>query len=86
MRAGMRIALLHLRVGVMNELQYRANFVVQLIQSVVMAGTGLIALSLIFDHTSDLNGWTRPQLLVVWGSMQWLVVSSASPSSRTWAG
>ncbi len=67
MRAGVRIALLHLRVGVMNELQYRANFVVQLIQSVVMAGTGLIALSLIFDHTSDLNGWTRPQLLVVMG-------------------
>jgi ABC-2 type transport system permease protein len=67
MRAGLRVALLHLRVGVMNELQYRANFVVQLVQSVVMAGTGLVALSLIFDHTNDLNGWSRPQLLVVMG-------------------
>lgn len=67
MRSGLRVAWLHLRVGVMNEFQYRANFVVQLIQSVVLTGTGLIVLSLIFDHTRELNGWSRPQLLVVMG-------------------
>jgi ABC-2 type transport system permease protein len=51
----------------MNEFQYRANFVVQLLQSAVQVGTGLIVLGLIFDRTSDLNGWSRPQLLVVMG-------------------
>ncbi|MFN8023785.1 MAG: ABC-2 family transporter protein [Acidimicrobiales bacterium] len=66
MRA-VRLALLHLRVGVMNELQYRANFVVQLLQSLVAVATGLVVLSLIFDRTDQLDGWTRPQLLVVMG-------------------
>jgi ABC-2 type transport system permease protein len=65
MRQG--IAWRHLRIGVMNEFQYRANFVVQVLQSAVQVGTGLIVLSLIFDRTADLNGWTRPQLLVVMG-------------------
>ena len=61
-RGGGRVAWVHLRVAVMNELQYRANFFVQLLQSVVLVGTGLIALAVIFDHTDDLNGWTRPEL------------------------
>lgn len=62
-----RVAWVHLRVGVMNELQYRANFFIQLLESVVLVGTGLVALAVIFDHTSDLNGWSRPELLIVMG-------------------
>jgi ABC-2 type transport system permease protein len=62
-----RIPLLHLRIGVMNELQYRANLAVQLLQTVVQVATGLIALSLIFSKTDDLEGWTQPQLIVVLG-------------------
>ncbi len=65
--AGLRLAWLHLRVGVMNELQYRANFVLQMIESVVALGTGLVVLALIFDRTDTLDGWSRPQLLVVMG-------------------
>lgn len=65
--AGLRLAGLHLRIGVMNELQYRANFVIQLLQSLVAIGTGLVVLTLIFDRTDQLAGWTRPQLLVVMG-------------------
>lgn len=64
---GPRVAWLHLRVGVMNELQYRANLVIQLLQSVIAIGTGLVVLALIFDRTSELDGWSRPQLLVVMG-------------------
>jgi len=58
---------IHLRVGVLNEMQYRANFFIQLVQSTVAVATGLIALAVIFDHTTDLNGWSRPELLVVMG-------------------
>lgn len=64
---GLRMAWLHLRIGVMNELQYRANFVIQLLQSLIAIGTGLFVLALIFDRTDQLGGWTRPQLLVVMG-------------------
>jgi ABC-2 type transport system permease protein len=63
----LRVAWLHLRISVMNELQYRANFFIQLLQSLIAIGTGLVVLALIFDRTPDLNGWTRPQLLVVMG-------------------
>jgi len=51
----------------MNEMQYRANFFVQLLQSVVAVGTGLIVLALIFAQTTTLGDWTRPELLVVLG-------------------
>ncbi len=63
----MRLALTFLRINVMNELQYRANFFLQVLESVVALATGLIVLSLIFAQTDALDGWTRPQLLAVLG-------------------
>jgi ABC-2 type transport system permease protein len=64
---GVRLSWLFFRVGAMNELQYRANFFLQLVQSLLALGTGLVTLALVFSHTDTLNGWTRPQLLVVMG-------------------
>jgi ABC-2 type transport system permease protein len=55
------------RIGAMNELQYRANFAVQLVQSVISLGTGLAVLALVFSQTRSLNGWSQPELLVVMG-------------------
>ncbi|HWE63153.1 MAG TPA: ABC-2 family transporter protein, partial [Chloroflexota bacterium] len=55
------------RVGAMNELQYRANFFVQLLQSFVALGTGLASLWLIYSHTSTLDGWTSDELLALMG-------------------
>lgn len=62
-----RVAWLYLRVAVMTDMQYRVNFFVQLIQSFVAVGTGLIGLWLVFAHTATLDGWTRPELLAVLG-------------------
>ena len=56
-----------LRVGVMNEMQYRINFFLQLVQSLLTVGTGLVILAVIFSKTDELGGWNRPQLLVVMG-------------------
>lgn len=58
---------LFFRVGAMNELQYRVNFFIQLIQSLIELGVGLIGLALVFGHTTTLAGWTRPELLAVMG-------------------
>ena len=63
----MRLAWLHLRVAVINELQYRVNFVIQLLQSLVNIATALIVLALIFRQTDELGGWSRPELLSVIG-------------------
>lgn len=61
------LALNYLRIGILNELQYRVNFFVQMGQSLVALATGLIGLGLVFSHTTELNGWTRPELLAVMG-------------------
>lgn len=61
------LALNYLRVGIQNELQYRVNFFVQLGQTIIWLGTGLISLWLVFSHTTELNGWTQPELLIVMG-------------------
>ncbi len=57
----------YFRIGAMNELQYRANFFLQVLQSLVALATGLIGLSLVFAHTTELRGWSRPELLAVMG-------------------
>lgn len=62
-----KIAWLFFRVGAMNELQYRVNFFVHLLQSLIALGTGIIGLEIVFSHTSQLAGWTRPDLLAVMG-------------------
>ena len=62
-----RIGWLYLKVGVMNELQYRVNFFVQLLQSLIQVGTGLVMLSLVYSHTKELHGWSEAELLTLIG-------------------
>ena len=57
----------YFRIGAMNELQYRINFFLQLFQSLIALATGLVGLALVFAHTTELRGWTRPELLAVMG-------------------
>jgi viologen exporter family transport system permease protein len=62
-----RLAWLYFRIGAMNELQYRVNFVIQIFHSFLALGVGLAVLGLVFGHTTALRGWTRPELLAVMG-------------------
>ncbi len=62
-----RLAGVFFRVGILNELQYRVNFFLQLLQSLVALATGLIGLALVFEHTQALAGWSRSELLAVMG-------------------
>jgi ABC-2 type transport system permease protein len=61
------LALNYIRVGIQNEMQYRVNFFIQLGQTIIWLGTGLIGLWLVFSHTNELNGWTQPELIIVMG-------------------
>jgi ABC-2 type transport system permease protein len=63
----LRLAWLYFRVGSMNELQYRANFFIQVLQSAVAVGTALVVVAVVYSHTDELNGWSRPELLVIMG-------------------
>lgn len=63
----LRVGWLYFRIGAMNELQYRVNFFVQLLQSLIALGTGLVSLWLVFSHTATLDGWTPYELLALMG-------------------
>ena len=62
-----RLAGTYLRIAIANELQYRVNFFIQILQSLISLAIGLIGLALVFDYTSNLNGWSANELLVVMG-------------------
>ena len=51
----------------LNELQYRVNFIVQLFQTALALLTGLVVLGLVYSHVDELNGWSEAELLVVLG-------------------
>lgn len=57
----------YLRIGIANEVQYRVNFFIQLLQSFIALATGLIVLWLVFSQTTELGGWSQPELLAVMG-------------------
>ena len=63
----LRLLWIHLRLGVLNELQYRTNLVVQLVQSVVGLGTALLGLGVVFSKTDNLAGWRPAELLAIVG-------------------
>jgi viologen exporter family transport system permease protein len=63
----LRVSWLFLKVGVLNEMQYRINFVVQLFQSAIQLTVGLIVVALVYSHTDDLNGWSQAELICVLG-------------------
>src|SRR5215213_7248067 len=63
----LRLLWVHLRLGVMNELQYRTNLIIQLVQSIVGLGTALLGLSIVFSKTDTLAGWGPTELLAIVG-------------------
>jgi ABC-2 type transport system permease protein len=63
----LRVGWLFFKVGVLNEFQYRVNFLVQLLQSAIALTVGLLVLALVYSHTDELNGWSQPELLCVFG-------------------
>jgi ABC-2 type transport system permease protein len=65
--AYLRLFGVFLKVGVLNELQYRVNFYVQVLQAGVGLVTGLAGLGIVFSHTDNLGGWRPAELLALLG-------------------
>jgi len=55
------------RISILNEVQYRANFFMQVLQSSLSLGTGLIVLNVVYSYTDNLGGWSQAELLAVYG-------------------
>ena len=81
----LRLLWIFLRIGVMNELAYRANFWVQLLQSLVSMGVALAGLAVIFSHTEELGGWQPAELVALLGVfflMSGLIGALVQPSMQ----
>lgn len=63
----LRLFGIHLRLGVLNELQYRTNLFVQVVQSFMGLATALLGLGVVFSKTDTLGGWGPDELLAIVG-------------------
>jgi ABC-2 type transport system permease protein len=55
------------RIGVMNELEYRLNFFVQLFQSILGLASAGAQLAIVFSYTDALAGWRPAELIGLLG-------------------
>ncbi len=63
----LRLIWIFIRIGILGELAYRANFVIQLFQSLLGLGTALGGLAVVFAHTDTLGGWRPSELVALVG-------------------
>lgn len=64
---GVRLLWLFVRLGVLHELAYWANLIVQIVSSSIGLAASLIFLVAVFAHTDTLAGWRPPELLALLG-------------------
>jgi ABC-2 type transport system permease protein len=48
-------------------LEYRANLALEAVNELVIVVTSVAAVLVLYDHTTQLNGWTLPQMFVLLG-------------------
>lgn len=63
----LRLLWLHVRLGVLHELQYRANLGIQFLESFFVVLSTLVGLWFVFTKTDTLAGWHPAEILVVIG-------------------
>ncbi len=63
----LRLFLIYLRIGLLYELQYRANFWIQMGKSLMNLVVALAGVAVIYGHTDHLNGWEPAELVALLG-------------------
>lgn len=63
----LRLLATYLRLGILNELEYRANFWIQILQTGLDLTVALGGLALVFAHTETLGGWRPAELMALVG-------------------
>jgi ABC-2 type transport system permease protein len=48
-------------------MEYRANFLIGATSTIMMQGAGLLTVWVVMSQIPDLNGWTLPQILLIYG-------------------
>jgi len=68
MVGALKVFWIYFRVSALAEMQYRVNFFLSLFQAAISLVAGLVTLGLVFGQVPALNGWTKPEMLVVLGT------------------
>jgi ABC-2 type transport system permease protein len=63
----LRVVWTFFRLGILNELGYRANFFIQLFQSILELGAAFAGVAVVFSHTDQLGGWRQAELIALLG-------------------
>lgn len=63
----LRLIWLFARIGALSEMAYRANFFLQLFETLLSLGGVLGTIGMVMARTDSLHGWSAPELLVVVG-------------------
>jgi ABC-type uncharacterized transport system permease subunit len=62
-----QLAWMSIRLGFLNALQYRTDFWIAMVQSLIGLATSLAALAVVYGQTGDLGGWQRDELVALIG-------------------
>src|SRR5262252_4826034 len=65
---GVHLVWLFIRLGVLHELAYGANLIVQVVSSTLGLAASLLLLAAVFAHAETLAGWREPELLALLGA------------------
>jgi ABC-2 type transport system permease protein len=63
----LRLFRLFVRTELQFAMEYRVNLMLNLFEEVVVGGSSLIAVLVLFGHTAIINGWTEAQMIVLLG-------------------
>lgn len=63
----LRVVWHHFRLSIMNELAYRANLMLQILQVAIRLGLTFVGVAVIYAHTETLGGWRPPELIALVG-------------------
>ncbi len=63
----LRLMAVFFRIGAMNEMAYRANFWIQIFETVMGLGTALAVVAVVFNQTDELGGWNAAELVALVG-------------------
>ena len=57
----------YFRIGLLGEMEYRANFFIQIFESLIVLSVALGSLAIVFQHTETLGDWLPDQMIVLVG-------------------
>jgi ABC-2 type transport system permease protein len=63
----LKLVWIFFRISLMNEMAYRANFFIQIVESMLGMVTALGSVFIIFEQTDSLAGWNRSELISLLG-------------------